>query len=47
MVNANAGPGRCFGAVSDDGNAIAGRWESSSDGSNWKPDFDLTYTRVR
>ena len=38
---------RFSGAFSDDGNTIAGRWESSSDGSGWKPDFDLSYTRVR
>ena len=23
-----------------------GRWESSSDGSSWQHDFDLTYTKV-
>lgn len=38
---------RFAGTFSDDGNTIVGRWESSSDGSNWTPDFDLTYTRVR
>jgi hypothetical protein len=38
---------RFTGTFSDDGNTIAGRWESSADGSNWQPDFDLTYSRVR
>jgi hypothetical protein len=37
---------RYTGTFSDDGNTIAGRWESSSDGSTWEHDFDLTYTRV-
>jgi hypothetical protein len=27
-------------------NAIVGRWESSSDSSGWKPDFDLAYMRT-
>jgi hypothetical protein len=27
--------------------AIAGRWETSADGTTWQPDFGLTYTRVR
>jgi hypothetical protein len=34
------------GTFSDDGNTIVGRWEISSDSSDWKPDFDLTYTRT-
>jgi hypothetical protein len=38
---------RFTGTFSEDGNTIVGRWESSSDGSDWKHDFDLTYTRVR
>ena len=25
---------------------ITGRWEQSDDGTQWEPDFDLTYTRV-
>jgi hypothetical protein len=37
---------RFLGTFSDDRNTIAGRWESSSDGSDWEHDFDLTYTRV-
>jgi hypothetical protein len=31
--------------LSDDGNTITGRWEKSSEGSEWETDFDLTYTR--
>jgi hypothetical protein len=38
---------RFTGTFSDDGDTIVGRWETSSDGSNWNHDFDLTYTRVR
>jgi hypothetical protein len=38
---------RFTGTVGDDGNTIVGRWEHSSDDSEWRPDFDLTYTRVR
>ena len=30
----------------DDGNTITGPWETSSDGSDWTHDFDITYTRV-
>jgi hypothetical protein len=30
----------------DDSDTITGRWESSSDGSDWNHDFDLTYTRL-
>jgi hypothetical protein len=26
---------------------IAGRWEMSDDGVNWRHDFDLTYTRLQ
>jgi hypothetical protein len=37
---------RFTGRFSDDGKTIAGRWESSRDGSTWGPDFDLTYTRA-
>ena len=36
---------RFTGAVSAD--TIAGRWERSSDGTSWSPDFALTYSRVR
>jgi hypothetical protein len=30
---------------SDDGATITGRWESSRDGTEWSPDFEVTYTR--
>jgi hypothetical protein len=38
---------RFTGRFSDDGNSIVGRWEISTDGSGWSPDFVLTYTRVK
>jgi hypothetical protein len=37
---------RFTGTFSNDGKTIQGRWEKSSDGSQWELDFDLTYTRV-
>lgn len=37
---------RFTGQFSEDANTIAGRWEISTDGSNWSDDFGLTYTRV-
>ena len=37
---------RFKGVFSDDGQTITGFWESSSDGSTWEHDFDLTYTKV-
>ena len=37
---------RFVGTFSGDGNTIHGGWESSSDGSSWEHDFDLTYTKV-
>jgi hypothetical protein len=37
---------RFTGTFYDD-DTIAGRWESSPDGSSWSPDFELNYTRVR
>jgi hypothetical protein len=37
---------RFTGTFSDDGNIIRGTWETSSDGSTWVRDFDLTYSRV-
>jgi hypothetical protein len=37
---------RFAGTFSDDGDTIHGRWETSSDGSGWELDFDLTYMRV-
>jgi hypothetical protein len=38
---------RCTGIFDDDKNTIVGRWESSNDGANWSPDFELTYTRLQ
>ncbi len=38
---------RFTGQFSSDGQRITGRWETSSDGSTWEHDFDLTYTKVR
>jgi len=29
------------------GDVITGPWEFSEDGSTWRHDFDLTYTKVR
>ena len=37
---------RYTGKISDDGRAIAGRWEFSEDGKQWKVDFDLNYEKV-
>ncbi len=35
------------GHVSSDGITITGHWEASQDGSDWKPDFDVTYAKTR
>ena len=32
--------------LSEDGQTITGRWEKSSDGSDWELDFEYTYRRV-
>lgn len=32
---------------SEDGNEIAGHWDSSGDGSEWRLDFDVVYRRAR
>lgn len=37
---------RFTGRFSEDDTTIAGRWETSSDGTSWLHDFDLTYTRM-
>jgi hypothetical protein len=37
---------RFTGTFDHDHNTIVGRWESASDSSGWRPDFDLTYTRT-
>ncbi|MEU1198231.1 hypothetical protein ABZ446_18615 [Streptomyces sp. NPDC005813] len=44
-----AAPGfhqRFTATFGDGGDTIAGGWERSKDGELWKPDFDVTYTRV-
>ncbi len=38
---------RFAGTFGDDGNTIAGRWETSDDGTDWVPDFDVTYAKLR
>jgi Protein of unknown function (DUF1579) len=38
---------RFTGVFGDEGNSIAGQWETPGDGSNWEHDFDLTFSRVR
>jgi hypothetical protein len=37
---------RYRGTFSADGAVIRGAWEASADGSDWKHDFDLTYTKI-
>ena len=37
---------RFTGRFSEDGNTIEGRWEMAEDGTTWRTDFDLTYTKV-
>jgi len=37
---------RYHGEISADGTTIKGAWEGSVDGSEWKHDFGLTYTKV-
>jgi hypothetical protein len=39
-------PQRFTVRFSDDGATIAGRWEKAEDGTNYRTDFDLAYTRV-
>ena len=36
---------RFVGRFGDGGATIGGRWESSPDGNDWEPDFDLLYRR--
>jgi hypothetical protein len=38
---------RFTGTFSEDGTTISGRWEIAEDGTTWRTDFDLTYTKVR
>jgi hypothetical protein len=37
---------RFIATISDDGNAISGRWEKAEDGASFTADFDLDYHRV-
>jgi hypothetical protein len=37
---------RFTGTFSEDRDTIAGRWETSPDGTEWRPDFELTYRRT-
>jgi hypothetical protein len=37
---------RYRGTFTDDGNAIAGAWESRQEGADWQLDFELTYRRA-
>ncbi len=45
--NAPAFNQRFTGKLADDHKTIVGRWEVSSDGSNWQKDFDLIYRKIR
>ena len=36
---------RFVGRLEDEGATITGRWESSPEGSDWTPDFDLVYRK--
>jgi hypothetical protein len=38
---------RFTGTFADEGNTIIGIWELSADGSIWKRDLELTFTRVK
>jgi hypothetical protein len=37
---------RYTGTISDDGRAIRGNWELSTDGSQWEHDFELSYSKI-
>jgi len=37
---------RLRGTFSDDATTIHARWELAEDGQTWRPDFDLTYTKL-
>ena len=39
-------PQRYVGTFSDDGRAIAGRWEKRQQGADWDLDFELNYRRL-
>lgn len=36
---------RFIGEVKDDGGTIEGRWETSNDGTSWKLDFPISWTK--
>lgn len=36
---------RFIGKFGDEGTTIHGRWETSPDGSEWTPDFDMVYRK--
>jgi hypothetical protein len=36
-----------FTGTSADGETITAQWESSQDGVEWKPDFDVVYTKIK
>jgi len=38
---------RFTGRFEDNGDTIVGRWEATRDGTNYEPDFDLIYRRVK
>jgi hypothetical protein len=37
---------RFTGTLSEDGTTMSATWETSTDGTTWEHDFDLTYRRV-
>ena len=37
---------RYIGTIRDEGDTIAGRWETSANGQDWTTDFDLVYRRA-
>ena len=37
---------RFTGTFSDDGETIDGQWEIAEDGTSFRVDFNLTYTRI-
>jgi hypothetical protein len=48
-MSGQAGPDfyqRFHATIGDDGHLITARWEGSSDGETWKPDFEVTYSKV-
>ena len=38
---------RFVATINADGTSISGRWDKSSDGSNWQHDLDWSYQRVK